>query len=128
VVNPALWNGLDLNGKRIAELAFGVGHDSAALLAAVPDAQIDGFDISPAACGRYTARDGEAAYEADLAQPLAPMAPFDAAIVVDGLNRCVAVLPTAIRNVAAMLKPGGIFMMVEPSRGVLLEAVRRLAY
>jgi len=127
-VYPALWGGLDLNGKRVAELACGAGHDSEALLAAFPRARIEGFDISPAACGRYTARVGAPAHEADLTQPLAEMAPFDAAIVVDGLNRCVADLPTVIRNVAGLLKPGGIFMMVEPSRGVLLEAVRRLAY
>lgn len=125
---PALWGGLDLNGKRIAELACGGGHDSAALRAAFPDARPEGFDISPAACGRYATRVGAPAYEADLTQPMAPAEPFDAAFIVGGLRYCIADLPTTIRNIAALLKPGGVFMMQEPNRLFFLEAARRRWY
>jgi SAM-dependent methyltransferase len=64
----------------------------------------------------------------DSTKPMHPVAKFDAAMVIGGLHHCVADLPQTLRNVVAMLKPGGIFMMLEPNSIFFLEAVRNLWY
>lgn len=123
-----LWAGLDLDGRRVAEIASGSGHNSLALMRAFPTARVEGFDISATACARYRAATGAAAHEVDLTRPMAPMAPFDAALVIGGLHHCIADLPRTLENIAGLLKPGGVLMMTEPNSRYALETVRRLWY
>mgnify|MGYP003348609058 FL=1 len=50
------------------------------------------------------------------------------AFVIGGLHHCVVDLDTTLANVARMLKPGGLFLMLEPNSRHMLEAVRRVWY
>jgi SAM-dependent methyltransferase len=127
VLGP-LWRGLSFSGMRVADLACGSGYNSEALLKCFPTAEPFGFDIAPSACEAYHARTGFPARECDLTAPMEATAEFDAAIVIGGLHHCVANLGQALRNIASLLKPGGIFMMMEPNRGYFLETARNFWY
>lgn len=123
-----MWRGLDLDGKRVAELASGAGHNSLALRRAFPRVHTEGFDISPTAVARYRETTGQPAHEVDLTVAVPDVEPFDAAMIIGGLHHCVADLPRTLENIAGLLKPGGILMFNEPNRRFFLEAVRRLWY
>src|SRR5262249_56477523 len=49
-------------------------------------------------------------------------------MVGGGLHHWVVDLPAAVDNLAAMLRPGGRLMMLEPNRAFALEGARRLWY
>jgi SAM-dependent methyltransferase len=122
---------VDLQGCRVADLACGSGYNSVILQERFPGVQCTGFDISPSACADFRSVTGCAAYELDLTKPIdakAYGAPFDVAVVVGGLHHCVVDLPRAIKNVASLLRPGGVFLMTEPNSRYALEGVRRLWY
>jgi len=123
-----LFEGLDLNGCRVADLASGSGHNSVALLKRFPKAVVTGFDISSPACEAYRHNVGRPGIESDLTKPLDHPEKFDAAMVVGGLHHCVVDLPAAVDNLANMLNPGGRLMMIEPNRTFALERARRLWY
>jgi len=73
-----LFEGLDLNGCRVADLASGSGHNSVALLKRFPKAVVTGFDISSSACKAYRHNVGRPGIEADLTKPLDHPDKFDA--------------------------------------------------
>ena len=123
-----LFTGLDLNGKSVADLASGSGHNSEVLLRWFPEAQVTGYDISAPACEAFRKNRGRPAVECDLTQPMASTEQFDVAMIFGGLHHCVADLPTTLANVAGLLKPDGLFLMLEPNRQCYLEGVRRLWY
>ena len=127
ILQPLL-AGLDLHGKRVADLASGSGETSAYLARMFPGIQLLGFDISPEACRRYRARTGRPAKQLDLTKELYQGEPFDAAIIMGGLHHCVANLPHTLAVVASMLRPGGSFLMFEPNRDYVLESVRQVWY
>jgi len=123
-----LFDGLDLDGRSVADLASGSGHNSLALLRRFPRAEVTGFDVSPSACRDYTRLTGRPSVECDLTQPMDVPAPFDCALVVGGLHHCVADLATALANVERLVRPGGAFLLVEPNAACFLEGLRRLWY
>jgi len=123
-----LFDGLDLDGRSVADLASGSGHNSLALLRRFPRAEVTGFDVSPSACRDYTRLTGRPSVECDLTQPMDVPAPFDCALVVGGLHHCVADLATALANVERLVRPGGTFLLVEPNAACFLEGLRRLWY
>lgn len=128
--DPA-FQGLDLNGRRVADLASGSGFNSLELLSRFPKAQMMGFDISAKACTDYRKLVGAPAEELDLTKPLAKpelAGQFDAVMIWGGLHHCVIDLPATLRTVAAMLKPGGTFIMLEPNAGFVLNAARKIWY
>lgn len=128
--DPA-FGGLDLNGCAVADLACGSGYNSLEVLRRYPRADVTGFDISAAACADYRRLVASPAHEFDLTRPLANpdwLARFDAAMIWGGLHHCVSDLPTTLRNVAAILKPNGRFIMLEPNADFVLNGVRRLWY
>lgn len=127
-IYPLIWQGLDLNGLTVAELACGSGHNSQALLARFPQARFVGFDISPSACSAYRDKLGFPALEVDLTKPIEVEERFDMAFVVGGLHHCVVDLDQTLKNVAKILKPGGTFVMLEPNARFFLEAVRQVWY
>ena len=122
-----LFSGLDLNGKRVADLACGSGYNSVALLARYPEIRVCGFDISSKACEAYPRNTGFPAYRTDLTLPIAVDRPFDVAFVVGGLHQTAKDLPMAVQNLARLLKPGGLALFLEPNRGFYLETVRSLS-
>jgi SAM-dependent methyltransferase len=119
-----LFDGIDLNNKRIADLACGSGHNSLALIERFEGVETIGFDISEPACGSYRRTTGHAAYPIDLTKPNEISEQFDGAIVVGGLHHCVADLDQTLKNIARMVKPGGHLMMMEPSADFALNVVR----
>ena len=127
ILEPLL-KGVDLCGKRVADLASGSGETSIYLAEEFQGVELTGFDVSPKACRRYRERVGRPAHEMDLTTGCYEGERFDAAIIMGGLHHCVANLPQALRAISTMLKPGGTLLMSEPNRDYALEALRRLWY
>ena len=123
-----LLHGVDLNDLDVADLAAGSGHTTLELQALFPRIRPVGFDVSEHAVHTYASRTGCVAHQWDLAGKASWPEVFDAAIVVGGLHHCVSGLDNALRNVAHMLKPGGLFLIVEPNRDTWLEPLRQLWY
>jgi SAM-dependent methyltransferase len=115
---------VDLNNAKLADLACGSGHNSLAVMERFSGVRTVGFDISEPACASYQRTTGNAAHVLDLTRPAEISEQFDGAIVVGGLHHCVADLPQTLRNVAAMVKPGGHLLMMEPSADFALNVVR----
>jgi len=124
----AMFDGVDLNGSSVADLACGSGHNSLALRKYFPSAQTTGYDISESACREYQKNTGSAAHQVDLTRPLNAVETHDAAIVIGGLHHCVVDLDTVLRNIARMVRPGGRLLMMEPNDDFFLSAVRRIWY
>jgi SAM-dependent methyltransferase len=127
IFGPML-KGLDLNGKTVAELASGSGHNSLYLKQKFPQIGLTGFDISERACEDYRQMVGAPCHVVDLTKPAPATEPFDVVFVIGGLHHCVADLDTTLTNVANMVKPGGLFLMLEPNDRHFLEFVRILWY
>ena len=127
ILKPLL-EGVDLRGKRVADLASGSGETSRFLSRRFPGVECEGFDVSPEACRRYRERTHQPAREFDLTRGVYDGEPFDAAIIMGGLHHCAADLQGALSAVAQMLRPGGVFLLFEPNRDYMLEAARRLWY
>ena len=123
-----LLRGIDLNGLDVADLAAGSGYTTRELLARFPRVRPVGFDISDEACRAYAAATGCPAHRLDLTRQVPVDRHFDAAIVIGGLHHCVNDLDKVIGNVASLLRPGGLFLMVEPNRECWLEPLRRAWY
>jgi SAM-dependent methyltransferase len=120
--------GLDLNDRDVLDAASGSGHNTLLLRRRFPRLRGMGLDISDAACAGYRGLTGGEAVQGDLTQPLAIRRQFDAAIVIGGLHHCVVNLPQAIDNLAALVKPNGVLLMMEPSADGALEGLRKLWY
>src|SRR5262245_36293910 len=127
-VYDVLFDGIDLNGKLVADLASGSGHNSLAVLHRFPGARVVGIDISPKACASYERLTGSKAYQLDLTAGRAPGITVDVAMVVGGLHHCVSDLPATLRTIAGIVRPRGLLLMFEPNREYLLEGARRLWY
>ena len=123
-----MFEGLDLNGKSVAEFASGSGHNSLAIRERFPDAKFTGFDISAKACASYREMLGSEAIEADLTKPLVDMPTFDYAVIFGGLHHCVSDLGATLKNIADMLNPGGMLLFVEPNAQYILEGARDFWY
>lgn len=122
-----LFAGIDLNGKHVAEIACGSGHNSVELRERYPSASFEGFDISPSACAAYREKIGTC-HQVDFTKPLTIERSFDAAVIIGGLHHFVNDLPAALRNLASIVKPGGTVFMGEPNARCGLERVRKLWY
>ena len=120
--------GLDLNGKDVLDLASGSGHNTLLLQRRFPGLRAMGLDISDTACTAYRTTTGFLAMQGDLTRPVSLPRQFDVAVVIGGLHHCVADLSRALDNVAAALRPGGVFLMMEPSSDSFLERARSVWY
>ncbi len=123
-----LLKGLQLGQASMADLACGSGHNSLALRSYFPDIRTTGYDISEAACRDYQRNTGAPAHLIDLTRPFSPDSAHDAALIIGGLHHCVLDLKTTLTNVARMVRPGGHFMMMEPSDDSFLSGIRRAWY
>ena len=120
--------GADLSGKKVADLACGSGFNSVLLREMFPTVEVVGFDISEKACAAYAEVVGAPAHCLDLTLDTDVDGSFDAAIVVGGLHHCVADLAATVRNVARLLKPGGVFYYYEPNDRFVLQWARDVWY
>jgi ubiquinone/menaquinone biosynthesis C-methylase UbiE len=123
-----LLEGICLEGASVADLACGSGHNSLALRGYFPSIHTTGYDISEEACRDYRANTGAVAHWVDLTKPYSPDQSHDAALVIGGLHHCVMDLSTTLKNVARIVRPGGHFMMMEPSDDSFLSGIRRVWY
>jgi SAM-dependent methyltransferase len=123
-IHDWLFDGVDLNNASIADLACGSGHNSLAAMERFSGIRTVGFDISEPACASYQRTTGNAAHVLDLTRPAEIDQQFDSAIVIGGLHHCIVDLPQTLRNIAAMVKPGGHLLMMEPSADFALNVVR----
>jgi len=127
IIDP-LVAGLDLRGKRVADLACGSGETSLSLRRRFPGVALTGFDISPEAARKYEARVERPCHPLDLTKPHQTDEIFDAAIIMGGLHHCIADLATTLGNIAGMLKPGAPFLLFEPNREYFLQFARDIWY
>src|ERR1043165_8421722 len=58
--------GIDLSGRRVADVASGSGYNSLILREMFPTIRLEGFDISETACADYTRLLGAPAHQVDL--------------------------------------------------------------
>jgi SAM-dependent methyltransferase len=124
-----LFYGLDLNGKRVVDLACGSGYNSLAVLERFRVAEIRGIDISTQACSNYERIVKHPAHCIDLTAPQAVLPrPVDTAIIIGGLHHCIADLPATMRNLAQLITPGGQLLMAEPNADFFLNQLRLLWY
>ena len=89
IVGPLL-EGVNLDGKLVADLASGSGMNSTMLLERFPNANVVGFDISASACAAYRERTGRDAHELDLTRGEDPGIRADAAMIIGGLHHCIS--------------------------------------
>lgn len=123
-----LFEGLQLHGALVADLACGSGHNSIALRHYYPSVRTIGYDISASACRDYKLRTGADAHEIDLTRPAEAQIVHDAALIIGGLHHCVTDMKTTLENIARMVRPGGCLLMMEPSEDFFLSAIRRVWY
>jgi SAM-dependent methyltransferase len=123
-----LFEGVDLNGKDVADVACGSGYNSLWLKQRFPAVRTTGFDISSKACAAYRTVVGSEAHVFDLMSGAEVGRTFDAAMVLGGLHHCVSDLPGTFRTLARLVRPGGLLFMHEPNSRYVLEALRRLWY
>lgn len=127
IFGPAL-HGIDLAGKRVADIACGSGWNTLLLKEVFPTAQFEGFDISARACADYRTNTGSKCHEQDLSVSGYSGEKFDAAVVIGGLHHMVNDLPAAIAGITEMLKPGGVLIAYEPNADFFLNRVRSTWY
>jgi SAM-dependent methyltransferase len=120
--------GWDLNDKLCADLACSSGHNSLLLRELFPRGRFEGFDISSAACREYETLVCAPAHQVDLTLPFDGGNRFHAAIAVGGIHHCASNLEATLANLAGLLKPQGLLMMMEPSASSPLDRLRKLWY
>lgn len=123
-----LFEGIDLNGKDVLDLASGSGFNTLEAMRRFPGLRAKGCDISGAACADYVANTGFPCRQLDLTAGKAADLRGDVAMIFGGLHHCVGDLPNTFRAIAAMVRPGGTLLMFEPNRNYILEGARRLWY
>jgi SAM-dependent methyltransferase len=123
-----MFEGQDLNGKVVADLACGSGHNSLAVLDRFPRAQVMGFDVSKRACEAYRQTVGREAFQVDLTAGVDLGRRADVAMVFGGLHHCVSNLEGTFRTISPLVRPGGLLLMWEPNRQCFLEGLRWLWY
>ena len=121
-------DGLDLNGKYVAEIAAGSGENSLTLKRRYPRVRLVGFDISSKAVKQYREVVGASAFEQDLTKPMKQEFEFDVVMVFGGLHHCANDLRRVFENISGLLKPEGMLLMWEPNRECFLEWLRQIWY
>ncbi|MGI4851433.1 MAG: class I SAM-dependent methyltransferase [Janthinobacterium lividum] len=123
-----LFKDIDLNNKKVADLACGSGYNSLSLLEYFPKAQVSGFDISNKACEDYKKILNRPSYEVDLTKNMSFKKEYDFVMIIGGLHHCVSDLDATFENIYSLLKPNGTLLMFEPNKKYFLEPVRKYWY
>lgn len=127
IFKPA-FQGLDLNGACVADIASGSGWNTVLMKELLPSATFHGFDISEPACGAYEKNTGFPATECDLSKYSYDGKLFDAAVVIGGLHHMVNDLSASTAAIASMIRPGGYLVAYEPNAHFFLNRVRNAWY
>ena len=124
-----LFEGADLSGQHVVDLASGSGFNSLLVRDRWPTVRLEGLDISNSACADYVRYTGNPAHRIDLtAECIGLDTRFDAACMIGGLHHCTNDLSAALRNVARLVRPGGEFFFYEPNAAYFLQRVRDIWY
>lgn len=123
-----LLNGIDLNDCEVLDVASGSGHNTLLLQRRFPRMRATGVDISESACRAYERTTGWPAIQGDFTRPVSMDRQFDAVVAIGGFHHLVADLPQAITNLTALVRSGGVVLMMEPSADGVLEGLRRYWY
>ncbi|TCR61661.1 class I SAM-dependent methyltransferase [Rhizobium sp. BK376] len=124
---PAL-KGLNLAGKRVADIACGSGWNTILVREMFPTASFEGFDISSRACESYVRNTGFPANESDFSTYRHEGEKFDFAIVVGGIHHMVSDLGGTAAAIGSLLKRGGYLIAYEPNANFFLNRVRNAWY
>jgi SAM-dependent methyltransferase len=113
------------NGARVLDLGCGYGRLSSVIASARPDIDLMGQDLSLFYCQRYRASAGPCVV-ADVARTPFADGVFDAVLSVT----CLMYVPRehaqdALHGVAALLRPGGVALLLDGARE-LQESIARL--
>ncbi|MCP5143831.1 MAG: class I SAM-dependent methyltransferase [Gammaproteobacteria bacterium] len=111
------------HGASILDLGCGYGRLSKSIQQMRADVVLTGLDFAPAFCALYEQQVGRPAVCASAAAPPFPAASFDAVLAVTVLMY----LPTdechaAVERLLALLKPGGVILVVDPGAEYLAAA------
>jgi SAM-dependent methyltransferase len=110
-------------GARVADVGCGTGHAIALLAAAYPASTFTGYDLAPDAIARARSEAAglaNARFEVRDAARLEVEEPLDVVLVFDAIHDQAD--PAAVlARIHAALRPGGIFVMVEPRASSNLE-------
>jgi len=127
-LHSALFSGLDLGGKYVAEIMCGDGPLTAHILGSFEFAINDGYEISPIACDAYTEKTGRPAQALDITVNPLPANNYDVIAVSGGLHHVAHHLTATFDNIHRALKPSGLLVAFEPNSRYALNAVRKLWY
>jgi SAM-dependent methyltransferase len=124
-----LFDGLNLNGQRVVELACGSGYNTRELLKLFPHADVSGIDISPKSVEMYMANTGRPCLACDLSERgTAVPEGADVAFVIGGLHHCTNDLVATLENIGRIIRSDGLLIMAEPNAHFFLNAVRNVWY
>tara|TARA_B100000579_G_scaffold415968_1_gene411061 strand:+ start:636 stop:1385 length:750 start_codon:yes stop_codon:yes gene_type:complete len=123
-----LFNNINLNQCKVAEIACGSGVNSKAMIKQFPTATVEGFDISELACQDYKKFVECNAYVKDMTKSHHWEQKYDCVMVLGGLHHCINNLNNTFRNIYSMLKPGGLLIMSEPNKQFILQFLREIWY
>lgn len=101
-IYKSMFDGLDRNGKSVADLACGSGRDSPALGEYSLSARTMGFVVSGLACRDHKTRTDSDARIVDLARHTEFEERFDAVTAVGGLQHRGCELPTTLAHIARL--------------------------
>jgi SAM-dependent methyltransferase len=112
-------------GARVADIGCGTGHSTVVLATAFPASTFLGIDVSEEAIERANAEAGalgvtNARFEVADAARFQPSAAFDAVFSFDEIHDQVDPR-AAVERIFEALRPGGVYVMVEPAASSHLE-------
>jgi SAM-dependent methyltransferase len=124
---PPLFQGVDLEGKRVLEAMCGCGETTPYLTER--KALVTGLDISPEEIEMYQKRwHGCEAICASIFDSELPREHFDLVVIIGGLHHVQPNVEKAVEKIHSVLKPGGLFCFVEPHKGSAPDLVRKWWY
>ena len=116
----------DLSGTHVLDAMCGSGEETGALLAR--GAAVQGLDLSPRFAEAYHDRWGLPCQTASITDTGFRDESFDAVYICGGLHHIVPQLSAAIDEVHRILRPGGLFIFVEPNSSSWTDRLRRVWY
>jgi len=126
--NRPQFEGIDLQGARVAEIMCGDGALTTYLHRINSGADCVGFDISEAACTAYHEATGFQSHAKDITREPFGDNEFDIVAVSGGLHHVAHFLPETFDHIHRALRTGGILTMFEPNGRYILEFARRIWY
>ena len=128
-IDQVLCEGLDLTQHSVLDAMCGPGQFTHYLLRRWPNACVTGLDISPETLVHYTQSHPSTSVVArSFLDNGFQDCSFDNIFIIGGLHHLQPHIDIAIKEVARLLRPGGVFAFCEPHTAGCLEPLRKLWY